>query len=360
MCGCKATAVWTWWLNLWTSLAPSSLFFSVLLFLLEELPLCIKSSIQCSDHHSISDRAHTQILCGGFGVWLCFLFLWELWCCVFMDQSQVAAHERSLKECTVAAGAWLQPALIGGQLLLLPWRHLIDRACWIALNCKTVFIVQTAAMQWYSYVSDCLLRNMKGVQEGKMLFLLQNKPFFSLLWKIAHRNAIPAATWFFSIDLCKLCKFVRVWVWGITPERSDSRSFSGHNRVFYKWSSSNACITTDREEIAIFSSTVQHTHTSENPITPESTGNAQTNHKKFILSVGKEDLATCLLAIVNRSFSLSTVHLSFCPWSLIPSFSLSSLSLLLLYFVSLSHSFLEACNLITSSAVRGGIEKWLL
>lgn len=131
--------------------------------------------------------------------------------------------------------------------------------------CRTVKLQNsfhtTAETQPYSYVSDCLLRNMKGTQEGKMLFLLQNKPSFSLLWIISHRNAVPAATWFFSINLCKLCKFVRVWVWGITPERSDSRSFSGHNRVFYKWSSSNTCITTDREEIAIFSSTVQHTHT---------------------------------------------------------------------------------------------------
>lgn len=174
-------------------------------WLLEALPLSVQSSIQCSDHHSISNQAHT-----------------ELRPCM---EDLVSACVFRFHESCDAVCLWTN---LRSDFL----QSMLDR-----VKLQNSFHT-TAETQRYSYVSDCLLRNMKGTQEGKMLFLLQNKPSFSLLWIISHRNAVPAATWFFSINLCKLCKFVRVWVWDITPERSDSRSFSGHNRVFYKWSSS--------------------------------------------------------------------------------------------------------------------------
>lgn len=64
---------------------------------------------------------------------------------------------------SAAAGiCWRTTAFCSSaRLETLDWQ-ISCRACWIALNRRTVFIAQTAETQRYSHVSDCLLRSMKG------------------------------------------------------------------------------------------------------------------------------------------------------------------------------------------------------
>lgn len=103
------------------------------------------------------------------------------------------------------------------------------------------------------------------------------------------------------------------------PARSDSRSCGGRNAVLCSLSSPNPSITTDTRENSCILCTVQHTHTNLLPMryidNPGNHSNTQTNHKNFTLSAAKGALATCLLAIVNRSFSLSLVSICLSPFS---------------------------------------------